>query len=429
MTTLPPVATTTIPEDILSSSVQRFVAIAGTSSWATIRDTEALNQVLIPVNEPPDGATPPELVEQPLRTPTGDDAARLAPTILEQLGNQTRITPFLLGGINDESGRFVVMWVAAAEYEPERHVYCAAALSISAEGERAGTVSWGCSNPSDRSSDLRYELAIVGDNPYLEDQDQFLRPVEIGAANVDLQTVHAVLVTPNGGRWLQRPVGGTVLFSVDPAVVEGPYEILTYDAAGNDLGVGRATLAAPTSPPTNTADDAPRFTDRLVAGQPYQWYDWPSVADSIRRGETSEISLLGVRHKLADVEEGVAGIADATALMFGSTEVYEEAFLVLDDGSDTMAYIGWADRGPGEELVKKPIIDGMTTEQWGEIAVSARVTETTVDFLAHTDEAVATVRFFALDDRYGVVPITTPPAELREIAGDVFRALALGNLG
>jgi len=133
------------------------------------------------------------------------------------------------------------------------------------------------------------------------------------------------------------------------------------------------------------------------------------------------------------VQETVPAVHDATVLMFGSTEFYEAAFFVMNDGSDTMVYIGWADLvasvqansvSDPHDIVQLPVADGMVTEQWSGSSVTRRITDTVGDFVIETPQALATVRFFARDDHYGIEPITTSPDEMIEIARAVFEALA-----
>lgn len=181
------------------------------------------------------------------------------------------------------------------------------------------------------------------------------------------------------------------------------------------------------APPLST--EAPAWDD---SGGDF--YDWATVADGPDGVRTTgaEHQLLGVRRVLATVQETVPAIQDATVLMFGSTEFFEEGFFVMEDGSDTMIYIGWADlvasvgsQTDPHDIVKLPIADDMVTvtEQWGDVTVTRRITDTVADFVVETPQALVTVRFFALDNHYGFKTIASSPDEMIEIARGIFDAI------
>jgi hypothetical protein len=253
-------------------------------------------------------------------------------------------------------------------------------------------------------------------------------------------------VTAPGSGQLRRRVAVVAAVALLAVVMGGTALLMDGDGAGDVasgtsefpvLTLDTAATASPDSAPSATSE-APSTVTTMApplpeaqawSGSEGDFYDWLTVAngpDGVRAAGT-EPQLLGVRRVLASVEQSVPVIEDSTVLMYGSTDFFEEAFFVMEDGTDTMIYIGWQDVAEGV-FVKLPIADGMVTEQWwGEATVARRTTSRMGDFVVEMPQALATVRFFALDDEYGISPIATSEDEMVEIARAVFEAMGFGT--
>lgn len=195
---------------------------------------------------------------------------------------------------------------------------------------------------------------------------------------------------------------------------------------------GRPADGSMTATTTTTVPSTPRAQDHGSSGSfgaIYDEVDWLAVKAAPDRDfgdfddEASHLRLLNAR-------EAVSDIAAASVIMVRSTESYEEAFLLLDDETETVVYIGW-------QSTDTPLVVAMptVTEDWSRgsseagHAVADMVHANSADFVADAGSEVAVVRFFRLADEYASVPLGTRHDELMRIADEILAALDLPPTG
>lgn len=259
----------------------------------------------------------------------------------------------------------------------------------------------------------------AGDGRYFVDVQRALGTETGTVLLVDLTTnpVDMVKITSADGIDIEvepftLPNSGKQFAVAEVPAVSGTVTVELLDAAGDLLDrVSDVAISAP-PPEWTTSDGAPAWS-------------WIETAGLVRSGEVSH-ALDGVRGKLAGVKDAVAMLRDASVLQFRSTETHEDAFFLLEDGSDTVVYVGWEELGSDGFRIALPSIDETFQVGYTDgVLVADRLTDSTADFVADGLSEVATVRFFQLSDSYASSPIVQRDDVMGGIAEAVFAALDL----
>ncbi len=307
----------------------------------------------------------------------------------------------------------------------------------------------------------------------LKDEERFLRnywiqDLEVSTDDVGYH-VEARLVRVNTPHVVQLGSAATTVLQLR-VLATYPAEPVGDKPPFNELAIAEIQvfghpIDGDTSPevaisPTTTIVTAASIAPSTPVDLPFDprgdadWtWDWAEQVASIEAGESIRLNdLNGIRQKLARVQETVPEIGAATALMYRSTEWYEDAFFLLGDASDTMVYIGWNELESTDPIsaaswkefksqgidpvgIALPLLDrSMDQGTTDDVLVLMRMTDRAADFVADTATIVATVRFFQLADSYAALPIQQRSDDMGRITDAVFAALDLpkgepGELG
>lgn len=268
--------------------------------------------------------------------------------------------------------------------------------------------------------------------------DQLANAAEEARHNV--ATTRSRPVAAVQGRQQRRRAAFGTMIVAGILGLSGLSAFIAQDPAGMVVATSDSpstSIAQPTGTPESatTQNDSLRFYEEN--DDELRW-DWTAQVAALRTDSNTTVhELNGLQQKLATVADTVPAIGNATVLMFESNEFQEEAFFVLEDGTDTMVYIGWQeyDGDRSEDIhIRIPVIDerfgvGLTDD----VLVAHNVTEHVVDFVADAGTQVVTVRFFQLSDTYGSLPLIGRPDPMNAVFVGVLAALDLpadsaGNL-
>jgi len=226
---------------------------------------------------------------------------------------------------------------------------------------------------------------------------------------------------------LRVSVGGGVRIAITPfrlpgsgkqfaaATLPAGTETATVEALDADGGVldRRVAVAVDsTGPPWTAADPAPAW-------------NWVATAALVRSGAPAP-GLHGSFGRLARVRAVVPELRDASVLDSTSDATMEEAFFLLEDGSDTVVYVGWQELDADGVRLQLPELDAtFQLADWDGTSTASRVTATSFDVVADAQTEIAVIRFFHLGDRYAADDIVTRDDEMGKITGAVLDALDL----
>ncbi len=238
VTTVTTITTVTMVPPMNAPAMERFYAMAG------LEERSSPEGVLFSYTLGPEPIeVPTNVIEQALQAPTIDNTEWVTRAAAESDLADTRDTPLLVAGVNDASGTVVVAWVAPPEESGDDPQYCTGVLEATATSFTCGDPGLVSQVREPHDTPSKYTLPMIGATQYGE--DGFILPVTLGSGHLPLETSYAILVGPNGDRWLQRPISATVLFAIDNDDPAGAYELFAYDRNGSELAIGLGSISRP----------------------------------------------------------------------------------------------------------------------------------------------------------------------------------------